>query len=162
LMTGLRTTIASCVRRRYDRSATSTLPDTNRFASPCWIGRSSALEKTIPTNRNTWSPRLASRTTGPSSSAGALSPTWRDPSLMRVVVVMVIALFLSVLASLALARRMTSPIRALQLGAARIGVGALGERIEVRTGDELEALAESFNEMASQLRDMYNGLEQRV
>jgi signal transduction histidine kinase len=57
---------------------------------------------------------------------------------------------------------MTRPIRALQLGVARFGAGALSERIEVRTGDELEVLADDFNKMAGQLQDLYTGLEQRV
>jgi signal transduction histidine kinase len=83
-------------------------------------------------------------------------------SVRRSVVLLVVALVLSTLASLALARRMTDPIRVLQRGAARIGAGALDERIQIRTGDELEALAEDFNRMASQLRDLYTGLEQRV
>src|SRR5205085_10441526 len=46
--------------------------------------------------------------------------------------------------------------------AARIGAGALDQRIEVHTGDELEALAEEFNRMASHLRDLYGALELRV
>jgi signal transduction histidine kinase len=83
-------------------------------------------------------------------------------SVRRSVVLLFVALILSALASLALARRMTNPIRVLQRGAARIGAGALDERIQVRTGDELEALAEDFNRMASQLHDLYTGLEQRV
>jgi signal transduction histidine kinase len=59
-------------------------------------------------------------------------------------------------------RRMLAPIQALQAGAARIGEGALDQRIEVRTGDEHEALAEQFNTMASQLQESYANLEQKV
>ena len=51
---------------------------------------------------------------------------------------------------------------ALQAGAARIGAGELDQRIDVRTGDELEALAEQFNSMAAQLQESYAGLEQKV
>ena len=65
-------------------------------------------------------------------------------------------------ASLVLARRMVQPIQALQAGAARIGAGDLGHRIEVRTGDELEALADQFNQMAAQLEESYAGLEHKV
>jgi len=57
---------------------------------------------------------------------------------------------------------MTRPIQALQAGAARIGAGALDERIEVRTNDELESLAEAFNAMAEQLRESYAGLERKI
>ena len=57
--------------------------------------------------------------------------------------------WLSIVASLVLARRMVTPIRALQAGAERIGAGELSHQIEVRTGDELEALGESFNSMTA-------------
>jgi len=50
----------------------------------------------------------------------------------------------------------------LRQGAARIGAGALDHRIEVQTGDELEALATEFNRMAAQLQESYAGLEQKV
>src|SRR5262249_27177788 len=69
---------------------------------------------------------------------------------------------LSVLASVMLARRMVAPIRLLQQGAARIGAGELGHRIDVRTGDELEALGEEFNRTAAQLEESYATLEQKV
>jgi signal transduction histidine kinase/HAMP domain-containing protein len=61
-----------------------------------------------------------------------------------------------------LARRMVEPIRAIQAGAVRIGAGQLGQRIEVRTGDELEALSEQFNKMAVDLKESYAGLERKV
>jgi len=72
------------------------------------------------------------------------------------------AVVLAVLASLALARHVTLPIRALQEGATRIGAGALGHRLEVKTGDELQALAEEFNRMAERLAESYAGLELKV
>ena len=61
-----------------------------------------------------------------------------------------------------LARRMVVPIRALQLGAQRIGSGELGHRLSIRTGDELEALANQFNRSAEALEESYATLEQRV
>jgi signal transduction histidine kinase/CheY-like chemotaxis protein len=83
-------------------------------------------------------------------------------SLLRTVLLVLAGVVLSVLASLVFARRMVRPIQALQVGATRIGSGALDQRIEVRTGDELELLGESFNRMASQLRESYATLEQKV
>jgi len=83
-------------------------------------------------------------------------------SLLRTVLLVLAGLVLSVVASLVLARRMVRPIAALQGGAARIGAGALDQRIEVRTGDELEDLANSFNRMAGQLGESYATLEQKV
>ncbi len=71
-------------------------------------------------------------------------------------------LALSVLASVVLARRMVAPIRRLQEGAARVGQGELDHRIDIRTGDELEALADEFNRTAAQLEDSYQSLERKV
>ncbi len=50
-----------------------------------------------------------------------------------------------------LARRMTGPIRLLQAGAADIGAGRFDRKIDIATGDELEGLAQRFNEMAVEL-----------
>jgi signal transduction histidine kinase len=82
--------------------------------------------------------------------------------IYRTVLLLLIALVLSVFASFALARRMVQPIRALQAGAARIGAGELEQKIDVRTGDELQALGDQFNKMATDLRESYEGLERKV
>ncbi|MBI4629288.1 MAG: GAF domain-containing protein, partial [Candidatus Rokubacteria bacterium] len=83
-------------------------------------------------------------------------------SVQRTILLIVAGIVLSVVASLFLARRMVTPIQALQAGAARIGAGDLAHRLEIRTGDELEALAEQFNSMTAQLRESYATLEQKV
>jgi signal transduction histidine kinase len=83
-------------------------------------------------------------------------------SVQRTLLLLLGGLALSVLGSLVLARKMVRPIRALQAGAARIGAGALDQRIDVRTGDELEVLAQEFNRMAAQLEESYAGLERKV
>jgi signal transduction histidine kinase len=83
-------------------------------------------------------------------------------SIQRTALLLLLGVGLSFLASLVLARRMVRPIGALQVGAAKIGAGDLGERIDVRTGDELEALADQFNSMAAQLKESYAGLERKV
>jgi len=57
---------------------------------------------------------------------------------------------------------MVRPIRTLDEGARRIGEGDLDQKIEVRTGDELEALADQFNRMTGRLRESYAGLERKV
>jgi signal transduction histidine kinase len=90
----------------------------------------------------------------------AFSPLYA--SMLRTVVLLVVGLGLAVVASLILARSMVRPIRAIQAGAAQIGAGALDQRIEVRTGDELEALANQFNSMTAQLQESYANLEQKV
>src|SRR5262249_57048639 len=43
-----------------------------------------------------------------------------------------------------------------------LGSGDLSQRIAVKTGDELEALADQFNAMAGQLQESYAGLEKKV
>ena len=83
-------------------------------------------------------------------------------TLKRSGLLLLAGLGLAFLAGLFLARRMLVPIQALRQGATRIGAGNLDERISVNTGDELEELAESFNAMASRLKESYTGLERRV
>ena len=83
-------------------------------------------------------------------------------SVKRTVLLLLLGIALSVGASLMLARTMVQPIRVLQAGAAKIGAGQLGNRIQVRTGDELEGLAAQFNSMATALQESYTGLERKV
>jgi signal transduction histidine kinase len=90
----------------------------------------------------------------------ALAPVWA--AVWRTVALFGLFVAIAVLAGLLLARRMVRPIRSIQRGAARIGEGALDERLEVRTGDELEALADEVNRMAGRLGESYATLEERV
>lgn len=60
------------------------------------------------------------------------------------------------------ARKIARPIRSLHEGAQRIGGGHLDHRLEVRTGDEIEDLADAFNTMAENLRELFNELEGRM
>ncbi len=69
---------------------------------------------------------------------------------------------LMLLAGLFLARRIVRPIQVLQDGAALIGRGELRHHLNIRTGDEIENLAETFNHMASSLRRHTEGLEHEV
>ena len=77
-------------------------------------------------------------------------------------VVTVLGLALALVPALLLARHMVVPIRAIADGAERIGTGALDHRINIRTKDELQGLAEQFNRMAGQLQSSYGGLERKV
>ena len=83
-------------------------------------------------------------------------------SMLRTVALLLVGVVISVVASLVLVRRMVRPIQTLQAGAARIGSGNLEQRIEVKTGDELEALGNEFNRMGARLQEYYAGLEQKV
>jgi signal transduction histidine kinase/CheY-like chemotaxis protein len=92
--------------------------------------------------------------------AEAFAPLYA--SALRTALLLVAGIALAVAGGLALARRMTAPIRSLQAGAVRIGEGRLQERVAVATGDELETLADQFNRMAEQLHESYSGLERKI
>jgi signal transduction histidine kinase/DNA-binding response OmpR family regulator len=83
-------------------------------------------------------------------------------SIQRTGYVLFGALLLAFIAGMFLARKMVVPIQALRAGAARIGSGDLSQRISIRTGDEVEALADQFNDMAGKLEESYSDLEQKV
>src|SRR5439155_4855433 len=68
----------------------------------------------------------------------------------------------AVLAGIFLARRMVGPIQALRSGAERIGSGDFSQRISITTGDELEGLANQFNDMGTRLQESYTNLEKKV
>ena len=95
-----------------------------------------------------------------SPEAEAFAPLYA--SILRAALVLGAGLLVATVASFFLARTLVRPLRALQEGAARIGAGELEHHIEVRTGDELEGLAEQFNHMSGQLRESYTGLERKV
>ena len=93
-------------------------------------------------------------------TAQALAPI-RD-QLVRVALLIGLGLVVAILAGMLLARRMLIPITALRTGARRLGAGDFSHRIDVRTKDELEELADQFNSMAGQLKETYSGLETKV
>jgi len=90
----------------------------------------------------------------------AYAPLYR--SLLRTAVLFLLGLGLAGLVRLQMHRRVVRPVEVLRQGAAQIGSGALHYRLDVRTGDELEALAEAFNQMAVQLQASYADLEAKV
>ncbi|MCP4621478.1 MAG: GAF domain-containing protein [Bradyrhizobium sp.] len=83
-------------------------------------------------------------------------------ALQRLAIVLLAASTFAVLAGIFLARRMVGPIQALRAGAARIGGGDFTQRISIKTGDELEGLANQFNDMGGRLQESYADLEQKV
>ncbi|WP_024512821.1 GAF domain-containing protein [Bradyrhizobium sp. ARR65] len=83
-------------------------------------------------------------------------------ALQRLALVLLAASLFAVLAGVLLARRMVGPIQALRAGAERIGAGDLGQRISIKTGDELEGLADQFNDMGARLQESYTNLENKV
>src|SRR5262249_20297784 len=83
-------------------------------------------------------------------------------SIVRTAILALLGIGFSAVVSLVLARRVVRPVKALQSGSARIAAGDLAHRIDIDTGDELEGLAEQFNEMTGALQESYAGLERKV
>jgi signal transduction histidine kinase len=85
-----------------------------------------------------------------------------EAALWRTALLLIAFLLLAIATSVLLARRAVRPIESIQVAAAKIGSGALDQRIEISSNDELGALAEEFNRMAAQLQESYASLEQKV
>jgi len=83
-------------------------------------------------------------------------------SLLRTSGLLLVGLGVALLASIYVARRVVRPLQTLRLGAQRIGAGDLDFRLAVKTGDEIELLAEEFNRMVEKLKTSYDTLERQV
>jgi nitrate/nitrite-specific signal transduction histidine kinase len=59
-------------------------------------------------------------------------------------------------------RHITKPIQKLIQASEQVTAGQFKQRIEVRTGDEIETLADRFNLMSAKLDDSYASLEKKV
>ena len=105
-------------------------------------------------------PRLGWHVFFEQPTAQALTPI-RD-QLVRIALLIALGLVVAIIAGTIMARRMLVPITALRAGARRLGAGDFGHRIEVKTADELEELADQFNSMAGQLAETYSDLEWKV
>jgi signal transduction histidine kinase len=83
-------------------------------------------------------------------------------SMLRTSSLLIGGLVVALLASFFVARRVLGPLELLRKGTERIGGGDLGFRLNIRTGDEIEALAEEFNKMAEHLGEARKDLERKV
>ncbi len=92
--------------------------------------------------------------------AEALHPVYL--AAVRSGALLLLGLMLAIAASVPLARRMVRPIRELERGAQKIGDGSFDERIELRTGDEIESLGRQFNRMAERLQEIHASQERRI
>ena len=59
-------------------------------------------------------------------------------------------------------RHITNPIQMLIQASQQVTAGQFKQRIEVKTGDEIETLADQFNLMSAELDDSYSSLEKKV
>jgi signal transduction histidine kinase len=82
--------------------------------------------------------------------------------LRRGVFVMIVALGLALVVTdrvaLALARGITSNLAVLQTGVRKIRSGQLDERVSIQSGDEIQELAEAFNQMTDNLQQTIDRL----
>jgi signal transduction histidine kinase len=83
-------------------------------------------------------------------------------AIWRTVLLLIVFIVLAVVTSVLLARNLVRPIESIQAAAAKIGSGALNQRIEIASSDELGALADEFNRMAARLQAYYADLERKV
>jgi signal transduction histidine kinase len=90
----------------------------------------------------------------------AYAPLYR--SLFRTAALCLLGLGMAGLVRVVIHRRVIRPVEVLRQGVAQIGAGALHYRLDVRTGDELQALADAFNQMAAHLQASYTDLEAKV
>ncbi|MBI5048827.1 MAG: HAMP domain-containing protein [Deltaproteobacteria bacterium] len=60
------------------------------------------------------------------------------------------------------AGKIVEPIHILRRGVEIIGEGNLGHRIHIKTNDEIEDLANNFNQMVEKINKSYSELEQRI
>lgn len=87
-------------------------------------------------------------------------PMWR--ALYRALWIAVASLLAAAALAVLLAKRVVKPIGILTSGARRLGAGDFKHRIDVRSGDEIEALGHQFNAMATEIERSYGQLEAKV
>ncbi len=72
-------------------------------------------------------------------------------TVIRILIIAVAGILIALFIGTAVAHRITSPIKALSLGAAQIGRGDLKTRIPIKSKSEVGMLAQTFNNMAADL-----------
>ena len=79
---------------------------------------------------------------------------------LRGVIMFVLTIALAVIISFYFAKKITQPLEQLRKGAEIIGKGNFEHRIKLKTGDEIEELGRTFNQMAEDLRRSRAALEE--
>ena len=77
-------------------------------------------------------------------------------------VFLVVGLFVGAAVIAWVSQKITRPIQELGQDVATIGAGNLEHRADIKTGDEIEELADEFNKMTDALQNSYATLEQKV
>lgn len=82
------------------------------------------------------------------------------PAFIRAISILLIAVILSIFLALALTERIISPLLALRSAITGISDGNLEERVDIKTGDEVEEIGREFNKMAGRLKKSRQELEE--
>ena len=77
-------------------------------------------------------------------------------------ILLALGVILPVLVTLYGVRHITDPIQKLIQASQQVTAGKFKQRIEVKTGDEIETLAYQFNLMSAELDNSYSSLEKKV
>jgi nitrate/nitrite-specific signal transduction histidine kinase len=94
--------------------------------------------------------------------------SWADvmrpsrPYRLLLLVLLALGVIVPVLVTAYGVRHITNPIHRLIQASEQVTAGQFKQCIEVKTGDEIEALADQFNLMSAELDDSYSSLENKV
>jgi sigma-B regulation protein RsbU (phosphoserine phosphatase) len=81
--------------------------------------------------------------------------------VLAVAIVIVVVALITILAAIRLSNSLTAPILSLSDGARIISAGDVDHRLEVKTGDEIEMLADTFNKMIVNIKEI-TGEKERI
>lgn len=92
--------------------------------------------------------------------ADIMRPTLAYRQLLMLL--LALGLIVPVIVTLIGVKHITDPIQKLIQAAEQVTAGRFDQRIDVRTDDEIETLAEQFNMMSARLQESYSSLENKV
>jgi serine phosphatase RsbU (regulator of sigma subunit)/HAMP domain-containing protein len=107
-----------------------------------------------------WLPTLQAALLAEQDEAEALGSTYDMLGIIGVVALLTAVV--TGVAAVFITRGIANPVARLAETATRIAAGDLGRTASVERGDEIGILAQAFNSMTAQLRDLIGNLEERV
>lgn len=81
---------------------------------------------------------------------------------VKIVALGLVLLGVSLIVGLVFSSRLTGPLKALMEGAEHVAQGDFSHKVEVKSRDELFVLADRFNFMSGQIKDLLENLENKV
>lgn len=82
--------------------------------------------------------------------------------LLRSLLILLLSVFLTISVGVIISRKITKPIVLLRNTALEVSQGKFETNIQIKSNEELEDLANAFNQMSSQLREYTEGLEVKI